>query len=72
MSHFRVRARKSDDLDGLYQLVRVSVPEFSAWLASRQVNYSRLDTAAWRSHCERAWEANIAYPMGMFDVVIGL
>ena len=69
MSLFRVRAWKSDDLEGLYQLVKASVPELSAWLPWCHVNYSKQDTADWLNHCRRAWEANSEYPMGVFDAV---
>lgn len=72
MALFQVRAWKSDDLEGLYQLVRASVTELSAWLPWCHANYSIQDTADWLNHCQRVGEANIEYPMGVFDAINGL
>jgi len=72
MSPYQVRAWKSDDLEGLYQLIRASVPELSAWLPWCHANYSIQDTADWFNHCQRVWEANIEYPMGVFDANTGV
>ena len=71
MSPYQVRAWKSDDLEGLYQLIRASVPELSAWLPWCHANYSIQDTADWFNHCQRVWEANIEYPMGGCDASTG-
>ena len=72
MSPYQVRAWKSDDLEGLYQLVRASVPELSAWLPWCHANYAIQDTADWLNHCQRVWQSNIEYPMGVFDANTGV
>jgi RimJ/RimL family protein N-acetyltransferase len=71
MSRWIVREWSLDDHDELYQLVRSSIPELSLWLPWCHANYSKQDTVGWLNHCQRVWEANIEYPMGVFDTNTG-
>ncbi len=71
MSRWIVREWSLDDHEELYQLVRSSVSELSLWLPWCHANYSKQDTVGWLNHCQRVWEANIEYPMGVFDTNTG-
>jgi len=70
-SCWQIRPWKADDVEDLYRLVRVSLPELGAWLPWCRPDYSRRDTAGWIAHCRDAWAARSEFPMGVFEASTG-
>lgn len=59
------------DEQSFYEAVRSSVESLTYWFPWCHTNYSQQDASTWMASCLASWEAQTAYPMGIFDAQNG-